>query len=85
MLMDDELLSLADRQAFARGRGYASDGRIAPSRRDDSELHGEAECGGTYTLWLERDGADWRWGCVCPSTDSRRFCKLMRVLDEAAL
>lgn len=75
MLKDNELLALAGEQAFKRGRGYCRDGRIALSRHDDDGLEGEAEGSETYSLWIKREGADWRWDCSCPAADDGAFCK----------
>lgn len=75
MLTDDELSTLAGQQAFARGRGYCREGRIALSRNDERELEGEAEGSEVYALWLRREGAGWKWDCTCPAADGGAFCK----------
>jgi tetratricopeptide (TPR) repeat protein len=72
---DEELLALAGKQAFARGRGYFADGRIALSRNDPDRIEGEAEGSETYALWIEGHGDDLRWDCSCPAADDGAFCK----------
>lgn len=75
MLTDNELLTLAGKAAFARGRTYCAGGRIALSDHDNDGLVGEAEGSELYPLWLKREGADWRWDCACPAADGGAFCK----------
>ncbi len=75
MLTDHELLTLAGKPAFARGRAYHADARIALSRHDPDGLEGEARGSEHYALWLERDGSRWRWDCACPAADGGAFCK----------
>jgi tetratricopeptide (TPR) repeat protein len=75
LLTDDELLALAGKQAFARGRSYFAGDRVALSRHDDDGLEGEAKGSEIYSLWLKRGPAGWRWNCSCPAADGGGFCK----------
>ncbi len=75
MLSDDELLELAGKAAFARGRSYCAEGRIALSEREDDGFAGEAEGSETYALWMQRDDDGWDWDCACPAADGGAFCK----------
>lgn len=75
MLCDADLLELAGKSAFARGRGYAADHRIRLIDADANGLRAEAQGSEIYALWLKREGAAWRWQCDCPAADDGSFCK----------
>jgi tetratricopeptide (TPR) repeat protein len=75
MLSDVELLELAGKAAFVRGRGYAADDRIRLIDADENGLRAEAQGNEIYALWLKREGKKWRWQCDCPAADDGSFCK----------
>lgn len=75
MLSDAELLELAGKSAFARGRGYAADDRVRLVDVDESGLRAEAQGSEMYALWLKREDRKWRWQCDCPAADDGSFCK----------
>ena len=75
MLTDDRLLELAGKPAFARGRVYHREGRVAILRQDANAIEATVDGNRSYALWLKRDGASVRWGCSCPAADDGAFCK----------
>jgi hypothetical protein len=75
MIGGDELLRLAGERAYARGRAYHREGRIALARVEDDRIDGEARGSEDYPLWLRRENGRWRWGCACPAADGGAFCK----------
>jgi tetratricopeptide (TPR) repeat protein len=75
MLSDAELIELAGKAAFGRGRGYHADGRVRLAETSADAVAGKAEGNRTYSFWLKRDGGQWRWSCACPAADDGAFCK----------
>jgi hypothetical protein len=72
---DAQLLRLAGKAAFARGRAYCAEGRVELDECGDDRLAGEAQGTRRYAFVLERAGGDWRWSCGCPAADDGSFCK----------
>jgi hypothetical protein len=72
---DAQLIKMAGKAAFARGRGYYADGRVALSLVSRDAMAGEAYGTETYRLRLAHDGRDWRWNCDCPAAADGAFCK----------
>lgn len=75
MLTDGQLLELAGKGAFERGRTYHRDGRITLERRDASSIIGQALGTEIYSLWIKRTGEAFGWDCECPAADDNSFCK----------
>ena len=75
MLNDDELLRLAGKAAFARGRDLARNGQVELALMDERGFEGEAHGSDDYALWFRRDGERRRWNCDCPAADGGAFCK----------
>ena len=86
---NSELIELAGKAAFERGRGYHRAGRIALSKVSTTALAGEAHGTDTYNLWLKCAGDNWHWDCNCPAADGGSLCKhlvaaVLTARDEAA-
>src|SRR5688500_14105135 len=75
MLPDSQLISLAGKAAFARGRDYLNRGRVRLTRVSKIALGGEAYGTETYALWWRRQGEDRRHACACRAAEDGSFCK----------
>lgn len=89
MLSDEELLALAGKAAFSRGRQYHAQGRVRLTRHDREALEAEVQGSETYSLWMRHEGSQWRWSCSCPAADDGSFCKhlvaaALTARDDAA-
>lgn len=69
------LQETAGGRTYARGMGYARNGRIALSEISASALAGEAFGTETYRFRLDRKGEDWQWHCDCRAAEDGSFCK----------
>lgn len=72
---DAELIELAGKAAFERGRGYHAAGRVALSLVSPDALAGKAHGSETYRLRMASDGRDWLWDCDCPAASDGALCK----------
>ena len=75
MLTDAQLLELAGKAAFARGRAYCAEDRVQLSKHTAATLAGTARGTQHYEFSLKRQGERWRWSCACPAADDGSFCK----------
>lgn len=75
MLTDEELLELAGKNAFERGRAYHRDSRVTLERKITTAIYAQAHGTHRYSLWIKRSGKELRWDCECPAADGDAFCK----------
>jgi uncharacterized Zn finger protein len=74
-LSDAQLVELAGKAAFDRGRGYYARGLVVLQKASADALVGEAHGTETYGLWMKRGKLDWDWECDCPAAEGGTFCK----------
>jgi len=88
VLTAESIARLAGQQSYARGLGYAGDGRVEAIEATASRVAATVRGTVPYVVVLETDGSSVDWSCSCPVGD--RFCKhcvavALTVLGDDAL
>lgn len=71
----EEILSFSGPAAFARGEGYAAEGRVVLTVVGDHGFRAKAQGSQRYSLYCQLEGDESVWYCSCPAAADGSFCK----------
>lgn len=75
LLTRSEVIDLAGPEVYARGVGYARDGRIESATDEDGRYRATVRGTVPYTVEFWVDGDTTAWSCTCPFAEDGSFCK----------